>query len=403
MASVHSPETFPLVTHGFDHNSPVHRSFLCWFSIEQDGLGVDDGSSILLFGWRFTPSLLAVLYVQLTAMLLDDVKRTECFAQLARPGGAPAVSTLLRAPGTWWNALTTSLSKRNGSKRSWLLLSSALINVLGFLMISPLSPSLLESTDVAVTKNIQFNRIAPQRPLNLTIGRDTKLRILRHLLQNVTTSAWISDDYTILPFWPSDLASPPLGPLLSAVPQNWQANTLVLNTELECEPLSIIGTKTTSVYNITKITSTNNVYAGSISNNTWPWGNLNNTITLASNSGCTSNVTWIGQGSLWYSLATFPTSDTTIIEHSTETDAAWMASGMALRQSDKCGEKESILVAPGPNEKPDRSRFIGHLCAATYYMARLDVTAYISPTSSELVFNEDEYRKKRTKVYETFF
>lgn len=218
---------------------------LCSLSVNNDGLGVDDGSSILFFAWRFTPSLLAVLYVQLTAMLLDDVKRTECFAQLAKSGGAPAVSSILRAPGAWWDALANSLPKRNNGQISWLLLSSAFINVLGFLIISPLSSSFLVSTEATVTKEMKFDRTTPQLPVNLTSGRDTKLRIFGHLLQNVTTSAWISDDYTIFPFWPSRMENPPLGPLLSDSPQKWQADTLVLSTELECEPVNLINYNTT--------------------------------------------------------------------------------------------------------------------------------------------------------------
>lgn len=93
---------------------------LWWQSVVTNGLGPDDGSSTLLFGWRFTPPLLAVLYVQMTSMLLDDVKRTECFARMARPGGATAVSSILRAHGAWWTALADGLSK-HGGRRSWLL------------------------------------------------------------------------------------------------------------------------------------------------------------------------------------------------------------------------------------------------------------------------------------------
>lgn len=39
---------------------------------------------MVLFGWRFTPTLIAVLYAQMTVILFEDVKRTEPFARLAK-------------------------------------------------------------------------------------------------------------------------------------------------------------------------------------------------------------------------------------------------------------------------------------------------------------------------------
>ncbi|KAF2035152.1 hypothetical protein EK21DRAFT_84780 [Setomelanomma holmii] len=68
-------------------------------------IGADDGSSAILFGWRFTPTLIAVLYAQMTVILFEDVKRTEPFARLANApaGGANAYGTLLQTPRAWWS------------------------------------------------------------------------------------------------------------------------------------------------------------------------------------------------------------------------------------------------------------------------------------------------------------
>jgi hypothetical protein len=81
-----------------------------------------------------------------------------------------------------------------------------LVNILGFLAMSPLSSSLLSSQDVSVPKRVDFERMTPKADsaLAMNAGRETYFRTIGHLLQNVSTSAWISDNYTILPFWPSD-------------------------------------------------------------------------------------------------------------------------------------------------------------------------------------------------------
>lgn len=214
---------------------------LWWRSVVNNGLGTDDGSSMLLFGWRFTPPLLAVLYVQMTAMLLDNIKRTECFARMARPGGAAAVSSILRAPGAWWNALADGLSKHSG-RRSWLLFSTACLNIIGFLAISPLSSSFLELAEVIFTTEVDFTRmIPPPQPISLVSNRDTKLRIIGHVLQNISTSVWMSDNYTFLPFWPMTLENAALGPELPGLFQTWQAETWVLSAHLDCNPVSLVN------------------------------------------------------------------------------------------------------------------------------------------------------------------
>ena len=66
----------------------------------------------MLFGWRFSPTLVAVLYVLGTAIVLNGVKRTEAYARLSSTVWSVAKSTLCRVLGPWWDAyrrgLTTS-------------------------------------------------------------------------------------------------------------------------------------------------------------------------------------------------------------------------------------------------------------------------------------------------------
>lgn len=333
-------------------------SLLLHYSVKNDGLGSDDDSTMQFFGWRFTPSLLAVFYVQLTAMLLDDVKRTEAFAQMAKFGGAPAYSSILRAPGAWWNALADGFSKKGG--RSWVLVSSALINIIGFLVVSPLSSSLLEPMDISISTDGQFSRMAPEGPISPTSGRETMLRTIGHLLQDVSTSAWISDDYTIIPFWPSDRPSAPLGPFLATTPQEWEAETTVLNTELECKTMSLVRMKEMNVSDIP----------------------IDITVAvLDSGDGCTHEFRLDPPFGSWYDNRTLVTTELT--------PANWTSG---------CGEREFILIAP-TNET---ALPVAQICSANYYMAEMNVTARISSTFSEMVFDEEEYRKKRSPIPDSF-
>jgi hypothetical protein len=164
------------------------------------GIGNDDGTAFFSFGWRYIPTLLAVLCTQLVMMLFEDIRRTEPFALLSRARGTEASSTMMERSRPWWEVLFYGVANKDG-KRSWVLLCSCLIHVLAFLAIAPLSSSLLSSVEVAVSRKTEFSTMKPSTagPLELQPQGDTKFRIISNILQNVTTSAWISGPYVIFP------------------------------------------------------------------------------------------------------------------------------------------------------------------------------------------------------------
>jgi hypothetical protein len=55
---------------------------LYWHSHKKNGLGPETSA---MPGWKFVPILIAVIYTQLTSMILGAMKRTEPFARLAKP------------------------------------------------------------------------------------------------------------------------------------------------------------------------------------------------------------------------------------------------------------------------------------------------------------------------------
>lgn len=221
---------------------------LTWHSKTHHGLGNDDESSIVLFGWRFMPTLIAVLYTQLTAMILDDVKRTEPFARMdkAGPKGATAASTILQKRTAWWSALADGFSKeKNAGKRSLALICSATLNIIAFLLISPFSSSLLSTRTTSVPEPIEFNTMMPAngKQIPLHPGRDTYLRTTSNFLANVSSTPWITESFIVLPFWPSS-QGPTFGQNMLDHSGSWQANTTVLSSDMACSNMSLVNMRT---------------------------------------------------------------------------------------------------------------------------------------------------------------
>ena len=218
-------------------------SLLVWYSQHHYGLGADDGSSAVLFGWRFTPTLLAVLYTQSTVILFEDAKRTEPFARLAQAPseGASAFGTVLQTPRAWWAILLDIVLKRKSvGKTSWCLICTAVINVVALLAISPLSSALLTSEEIVITKTLDIRRSVPKIGLQLPIvaSREAYFRTTSALMRDLSTSAWIKDTSITFPNWPS--TDPvQLGPDLVSRFDSWTAETTTMHADLGCRDMTL--------------------------------------------------------------------------------------------------------------------------------------------------------------------
>ncbi|KAH7070940.1 hypothetical protein FB567DRAFT_211696 [Paraphoma chrysanthemicola] len=219
--------------------------FLSVYSKQNQGIAADSGSSAILFGWRFTPTLIAVLYAQMTVILFEDVKRTEPFARLAKApaGGAGAYGTLLQTPRAWWSILTDVCFRRKRiGKTSWTLICAALINVIALLAISPLSSALLTSEEVLIAKAVDFERITPKSNVQLTMAptRETYYRTLNSLLRSTSTSAWVTNTSMTFPFWPAS-GSAQFGPRLASSSQSWNAKTTTIKSDYKCKDMTLVS------------------------------------------------------------------------------------------------------------------------------------------------------------------
>lgn len=207
------------------------------------GLGGDDGSSAILFGWRFTPTLLAVLYTQLTVILFEDAKRTEPHARLTKAPvtGASAYGTVLQTPRAWWAILMDVVVRRNVIGRtSWCLACAALVNVFAVLFISPLSSALLTSEEVSIPTPMEFFRMTTKDKVRLPIddSRETYLRTMAALLRNVSTSAWITDSAITLPIWPLTEQGQ-FGSSVQSAFSSWTAESTTISAGMDCQNMTL--------------------------------------------------------------------------------------------------------------------------------------------------------------------
>ncbi|KAH7382515.1 hypothetical protein DE146DRAFT_792925 [Phaeosphaeria sp. MPI-PUGE-AT-0046c] len=207
------------------------------------GIGADNGSSAILFGWRFTPTLIAVLFTQMTVILFEDVKRSEPFTRLATApvGGASAYGTVLQTPRAWWSIfIDVCFRRKRIGHTSWSLICAAFINVIALLVISPLSSALLTSEEVLVPRSVEFSRIVPRADIQIPMvpTRETYYRAMNAVMRNVSTSAWLNDTSLAFPFWPSTEAAQ-YGPSFATSYGTWNAQTTALRSKHQCQNMTL--------------------------------------------------------------------------------------------------------------------------------------------------------------------
>ncbi|KAI0460492.1 hypothetical protein F5B21DRAFT_498435 [Xylaria acuta] len=138
-------------------------------SARERGLVAEDGSGSITILSKLVPTLLAVVHGIFLSMLLNDVKRTQAFANLASPSGASAKLSLAWTADAWWESPIASLPKRHAKKTSWswALLCATIAFMFSFLIVLPFSSTLLVSQDVLCTEEVTFSQldISPALPL----------------------------------------------------------------------------------------------------------------------------------------------------------------------------------------------------------------------------------------------
>jgi hypothetical protein len=341
--------------------------FLTISSIRNNGLGSDTDSSVLLFGRRFSPTLLATVYGLFVASMLNDVRRTEIFARLSRPGGSSAEKTLCFPTRSWWNDPVDALRK---DTRSYALLYASTLYILT-LLVSPLSAGLLTPTNKQISASRTFER-AKVGNFSWRQGSEDEImfRTISGGIIGQKTSVWVSKTSAMLPFWPSGLDSAPLGPkfVTDSQYEQWQVQTVAYTVELICQPMPIIA-------RYSAVHSYNNGYS---SNYTFlKFGSQDNCVITFAGDPTPLGDTWMNDGGGWWARPPLYSSS--------------LLPGISNSTSD-CGDR-SMFFYSTPESSPFELN--AHLCSQDFYSSEVLATVSMNQSSTNITYDQDENLRNR--------
>lgn len=357
------------------------------YSHVHTGLGNDNGSAAVFFGWRFAPTVVAVIYGVLVGTLMQDIRRTEVFARLSASVPTSASSTLLFPLRAWWNDIVDGLSKsKNNGSRSWALVLASAVNVLSLLVISPLSAAFLAPQNVELAQETAFTRLGLESLHEVRTDNADALmfRTISGGLLNASTSAWIKNSHFISPFWPDSLSSPPLTSSFGLEPQKWVGETTVYRAAMDCSVLSLVDVSNTTAYELYP------ELAEDDTNVNWPIRGFK----LESDDGCTINVfdldpdeysddIW-GRGGGWW------------VKNASELDRKFVNSDIYMSNSSgTCGDRTFLFATTGWNSS-NVAATTGALCTAQYFEANVPVTVLVNQSATTITFDLEEFGLKES-------
>jgi hypothetical protein len=338
--------------------------FLTTSSIRNNGLDSDSDSHVLLFGRRFSPTLLATIYGLFVASMLNDVRRTEIFARLSRPGGSSAEKTLCFPTRSWWNDPVDALRK---DTRSYALLCASILYILA-LLVSPLSAGLLTPTDKQISVSSTFQR-AKIGNFSWRQGSEDEImfRTISGGIIGQSTSVWVSKSSAILPFWPSEYKNAPLGPKFATDLQyeQWQVPSVAYTVELSCQPMSLIA-RYDATHNSSNVISGYYTYM--------QFGSQDNcVITFADN----PETPWMSNGGGWWARP--PLYSTSLLQ------------GLSNSTPD-CGDRTMFFYIT-PRSSPFALE--AHLCSHNFYSSEVLATISMNQTSTNITYDQAENLRNR--------
>ncbi|PVH89113.1 hypothetical protein DL98DRAFT_565261 [Cadophora sp. DSE1049] len=371
-------------------------------SEKNHGLGTDRDSSIFLFRWRFSPTLFAVIYTLLLMAMFNDVRRTEVFARLSRPSGSTAAETLFYKPGLFWFDPVNAMKKsKSGGVRNWALFWASVVYILGLLIVSPFSAAFLSPAEVSIPGDASFSRLSTSSAslTELTADDEIYFRTISSVLLNTTTSAWLSNNYTIVPFWPSRMKTAPLGASLSSSEQRWTASTTVYRTELDCKVMGL--------QQFTNSTLNQTIYR---SNGTMGYTGLNMTsFILTSDDGCSlrysgyptgkSTKSMFDTGGGWWSG--FSNFSYPLLGQAGNGTAEGVNSSnpIMLNTSSECGDRRMFFLSTPDDEQGFQAK--GYICRTSYFSAEVPVTISSTGSFSQATFDTKLFNRTKALISAT--
>jgi hypothetical protein len=411
----------------------ITLAILCWYSVHNHGLRQDTDTAGLLIVRRYLPTILAVFFTQAMVMILNDIKRTEPFARLARSEQFDieqfdVEQTLLYTSKAWWSTFREGcMRKRNLGQVNWILVLSSLATGISILALSTLSSSLLAAEQVALRSNVDMQRFDPF-PMTLEPRRQVYFHTTSGFLFNASTSMWVSDDYVVSPFGTKDLRNYP-----DYLPEGtWEMETKVLQMESNCSRMHFdkfvtdIRNETTEVYDppgpfVGDNSASNEAFQRSFVNES-STRDLHG-FTLDSDDGCRIQLLaslrargahrLIRNGGLyWTNLSSsYITYDEWAKNRgnpvfSRATEWSPMDLGLTFDFSDTCIGRNLLIVTTPWKAKAKEFREMetegfqvrAELCTPRYFEAITNVTASVTSDAKRISLDEDRLRAHRSEV-----
>jgi hypothetical protein len=396
----------------------VVLAILAWYSATHHGLGKDDGSVGRFFGWRYMPTLIAVLFTQALVMIAEDVKRTEAFTRLSQTEPPTAKHTLFYIPKVWWKNVYPQ--QNSGGDKSWTLALSSLAAGLSLLVVSSFSSSLLVARDVLYSNPVQMRRYMPEPngTIALVPRWDTYFRTINAHLYNVSTSTWVSDSHVILPIAP-----------MPQVSRNetfntgiWEAETTILQMENDCVPMTLVQ----DTEFVANYTSTGNL---STCAQNATCSEQFKRLELRSIDGCTVQIQFQVEsnpiskygGIYWTNMSSSYVSMQDLIHENGNKPLANPAEESTASRdfiyhlSDECRGRDLLLATPpwyplsGTSDNETKRLYWknftvqAELCAPEIYEASMPVRLEVSGNISNVTFDASEFMRRRKSPPKSLF
>lgn len=404
----------------------VALAVISWYSAKHNGLRKDTDTAALLMARRYLPTILAVFFTQVVVMISNDIKRTEPFARLARTEQLGVEHTLLYTPKAWWSTISEGFArKRNAGRIGWTLVLSSLITGICILAVSTLSSSLLASEPVVLRSEVGMQRFNPT-PIAVEPRRQVYFHTASGFLFNASTSMWVSDDYVVSPFGPTELRDYP-----DFLPEGvWSMETKVLQMDSSCRGLQFKGLKTRNISSVTEVYDPPGAHISynSASYGVYRMGFMNQSssrsyygFTLDSDDGCNIQINAaIGSrgdhrivtngGLYWTNLSSSYIAYDQWAQGrgmpvwSRATEWSPLDEGLILDFSKECiGRNLLMVTTPWATSKARQMRKEGfqvraEICTPRYFEVMTNVTATVTSDERSVALDEDYIRNHRTEV-----
>ena len=291
------------------------------------------------------------------------------------------------------------------------------MTIVGSLILSPLSAAFLSSEPTQVSVASTFSTIPSTIATTqaMTPNDETLFRTVAAMVLYFKTSVWLTDNYAVIPFWPTSESVAPLGATITTTGNvNWSAPTTVFRSELTCVPMTMSDMNQTSfrLSSDDGCTLQVNVAVPDSSD-----GGFDTSDPGFSHEGPTS----IGQqpvpvyypilneGAWWVSTSISPTdfsaapgvalpgyNQTELVNLSPECQNRYLLAintPFNVTSNSTLFKNETTIL-----DYTSTFQISSQLCSSNYFTANLSTTVSITPFSTNITLNETEFEEKRVDI-----